>query len=215
MTPRASTGGLRVSSNAERSTEIARDRSPTPAYARPSDSCRPGRRRAEALGSSSRACSKSATARSSSRWSMASCPIPSIARLSACMSPHARASSASVCSDSAASSAPIRTAISARPMRAGRIVPPAARPASSAVVTPSRRASSARMRGDGTRSPASIRQMYAGEHPGNASCFIDRPRSARTARSRRPSDDGSSTCVGAGRPTVHSITCNGGSVDAN
>jgi hypothetical protein len=55
------------------------------------------------------------------------------------------------------------------------------------------RQSSRRSWSDGIRSPASIREMYAGEHPGNASCRWLTPACSRAALRRAPTALGSST----------------------
>ena len=47
---------------------------------------------------------------------------------------------------------------------------------------------------DGTRSPASSREMYAAEHPGKESCRWESPAARRASLSRRPTAAGSSTC---------------------
>ena len=45
------------------------------------------------------------------------------------------------------------------------------------------------------RSPASMREMYAGEQPGKESWRWLRPARSRASRSRRPTSTGLSTCV--------------------
>ena len=46
---------------------------------------------------------------------------------------------------------------------------------------------------DGTRSPASSREMYAAEHPGKESWRCEKPAARRASLSRRPTAAGSST----------------------
>ena len=70
--------------------------------------------------------------------------------------------------------------------------------ARTSALTPSRSPSTISSCSDGTRAPASIREMYAAVQPSNASSRWLSPAPSRAFRSRRPTSAGLSMCESLG-----------------